>query len=312
MFTTKGWRHYARCSPTVGFLEGTPRQVLRARAGGLTLTYALTLLENVFELLYPWAIGIAINGLLDGSDGGGYWSLGALVGIWVAHIVSGFLRQRFDTRLFSMIYAGVASHTAVSQRAGGVSTSDVAARTDLAEEFVEFAEHQVPAGVLALFGLFGGMAMLYLYDFYAALIMTALIVPAALIFGIFGWRAFALNRCFNDQSEYEVSHIEAGRPRPLRRHFVALAKWRIRVSDAEAGSWSVMESITLIAVVVVLIRLTSIEAMTAGSIFAAVAYVLRIIDALDEVPELVGQLSRLLDGLHRLRAPDIDDSTDRA
>lgn len=299
MFATKGGRRNAHTWPTRRYLEGTPGQLLRARRGDLALTYTLTLLENLFELLYPWAIGFAINGLLVGN----YMSLGALAGIWMAHIVSGLCRQRFDTRLFSMIYAGVASHTAITQRAGGASTSDVAARTDMAEEFVEFAEHQMPATVLTLFGLLGGMGMLYLYDFHAALIMSVLIVPAALIFGVFGRRAFALHRRFNDQSECEVRHIQAGRARPLRRHFVALAKWRVRVSDAEAGSWTSMELITLIAVMATLIRFTSIEAMAAGSIFAAIAYVLRIIDALDEIPEVVSQLSRLIDGLRRLRAP---------
>jgi hypothetical protein len=39
-----------------------------------------TLLENLFELLYPFATGVAINGLLSGSNSG----LLLLVSVWLA------------------------------------------------------------------------------------------------------------------------------------------------------------------------------------------------------------------------------------
>ena len=34
------------------------------------LTYGVTLLENLSYLLYPWTIGLAIDGLLAGNDCG--------------------------------------------------------------------------------------------------------------------------------------------------------------------------------------------------------------------------------------------------
>ena len=43
------------------------RNLFRVHGGRLSLTYGLTLLENVFELLYPFVTGIAIHSLVKGS-----------------------------------------------------------------------------------------------------------------------------------------------------------------------------------------------------------------------------------------------------
>ena len=62
---------------------------LRRHRARLTITYSLTVVENLFELLYPFAIGLTVNGLLDDS-----WSgVAVLVAITLAHI-AGFLEDR--------------------------------------------------------------------------------------------------------------------------------------------------------------------------------------------------------------------------
>mgnify|MGYP002135536863 CR=1 FL=1 len=59
--------------------------VLRAERRRIALTYGVTLLENLFYLLYPWTIGLAIDGLLAGK---GWWSLVPLVAIAVVNLSS--------------------------------------------------------------------------------------------------------------------------------------------------------------------------------------------------------------------------------
>ena len=47
-------------------------------------TYTLSFGESVLELMYPFAIGLAINGLLDGQ---GVVSLAPLIAIWLSQTV---------------------------------------------------------------------------------------------------------------------------------------------------------------------------------------------------------------------------------
>lgn len=274
----------------------SPRNVIKAHRGRISFTYGLTAVENLFDLLYPFAVGVAINGLMNQQ----WLALAPLAAIWLAHTSSGYLRQRYDTRLFTRIYTRIASHTVVAQRKQGHPTSDIAARTDMVEELVEFLEGDVPAAMLALFGLLGGAAMLFYYDWVAGALMSAVLVPAGIIYLRFGRSARNMEHHFNDRSEREVELIEHAGPASIRRHFNNLSRWRIKISDAEARSWSSIELISLVAFVAVLLRLTQIDGILAGDIFAMVAYALRMLDALDDVPERVAALSRMLDNFKRL------------
>ena len=124
-----------------GASAGPPLAVFRAERWRIALTYGVTLLENLFYLLYPWTIGLAIDGLLAGK---GPWSLVPLVVIWGLHIVVGAARQVYDTWVFARIHAEIATGTIARQRAAGMGTTEIAARSVMSRELVDFFEREVP------------------------------------------------------------------------------------------------------------------------------------------------------------------------
>ena len=71
----------------------------------ILLTYGLTFLENLFVLLYPFMIGITIDGLLKGN----YATLITLACIWLIHTITKAGRNIYDTRTFTQIYRHVAT-----------------------------------------------------------------------------------------------------------------------------------------------------------------------------------------------------------
>lgn len=274
-----------------------PRTVLQDHRWQLALTYGLTTVEIFFDLLYPFAIGLAINGLLQDD-----WALTLpLFCIWLAHTFSAYLRQRYDTRLFTRIFAIIATRTTLEQRAAGETTSGIAARTGMAEEVVEFLERDVPEAMMAAVGLVGGALMLATYDWLAGLLMATLLLPATLLYWRYGRAAYRMERRFNDRAEQEVEHIETGTPGSVRRHFRNLARWRVRISDAEANTWSKLELIAMGVFFAALVRLTSLPELAAGDIFAAVAYAVAFLDAQDTLPERIGAVSRMVDNFRRLK-----------
>ncbi len=258
----------------------------------IALTYGLSFAENIFELLYPFAIGLAINGLVGGA---GPVSLLPLAGIWLAHIATGVTRQMLDTRLFMRVYGEVAGGMILRQRAAGISTGEVAARTAMAREAIDFFEIELPAILTAVTSLVGSIAMLFLYDVTAGMIMAAVLVPVAAVNALYGRRALALSARLNDRHEREVPVIEHAGQGGVRAHFRALTKWRVMLSDALARSWSIAELFTLGAVMLVLLQITAIPGVQAGDVFAALAYVLTVLGALDQAPVIVQQSARLID-----------------
>jgi hypothetical protein len=75
--------------------------IFRANLGSICLTYVLFAVENVINVIEPFVLGLAIDGMLKGS----YEPLGWFATQHLAHLVIGVARRAYDTRMFSRIHA---------------------------------------------------------------------------------------------------------------------------------------------------------------------------------------------------------------
>ena len=208
--------------------------VFRAERWRIGLTYGVTLLENLFYLLYPWTIGLAIDGLLAGN---GLRSLVPLVVIWGLHILVGAARQVYDTWVFARIHAQIATGTIARQRTAGVGTTEIAARSVMSRELVDFFEREVPTIVTAGLGLVGGMAMLLWYD-HGEPDRRPAAGPGADRIHRHGAPRPPSKQGSQRRGGARGGPDRAGRPGPLASHFRRRGRLRVRLSNAEAGSWS--------------------------------------------------------------------------
>jgi hypothetical protein len=76
------------------------------------LTYALTFLEDLLELSYPWATGVAIDGLLADD----LWRTAPIIVAWTLRSCIGLFRQMYDTRLYTSVYNTIVEDTILRQR----------------------------------------------------------------------------------------------------------------------------------------------------------------------------------------------------
>src|SRR5215210_7743923 len=78
----------------------------------LALTYALTLVENGLNVLYPYLTGVAIDTLLAGR----WIGVAPLLIAWTVHLAVGLFRHVYDTRVFTLVYADLAADLVERQR----------------------------------------------------------------------------------------------------------------------------------------------------------------------------------------------------
>lgn len=277
-----------------------PQTILSSLSRGERLsiagTYSLTLLENLCMLAYPAITGWAVDGLLKGS----YRGLSALIAVWLVHLVTSFVRQRYDTRVFMGLYARLAVLTVAEQKRLGHGTSIVSARVEMMRDMVGFFEADVPAMFSQVVTVIGSLVMLFTYDLEAGFIAMAVLLPMGLVNAWYWRRALRLHRGLNDQIEREIEDIEAARPLRLRRHFGRVRRWHVQMSDSESWTWTVTELATIVALVVLLIDFTRSPAFSAGAIYAVLAYVFDYLQGLDSAPALVNNVARLRDIRARL------------
>jgi len=273
-------------------------EALRLYQWRIAFTYALTLTEDLLELSYPWATGIAINGVLDGH----MEYAAPLIIAWAARSTIGLIRRMYDTRLYTQIYNHIVEMTILRQRRAGIPATRVAARSAMSREFVTFFEKDVATLVTTMVGIFGSLGMLLWYDLLIGGMMACLFVPVVIVNNSYVRKSFAFNRELNNQLEEEVKSIETADPDVVKAHFSAVRGWRVKLSDAEALNWSIIEVLSILLLIGVLVRITYMEEISAGEIFAMIVYVWQFMENLDNVPELLQQLARLQDIRKRIES----------
>jgi ABC-type multidrug transport system fused ATPase/permease subunit len=284
---------------------GSAVEAIRPFRRRIGFTYALNAVEDLLELSYPWATGLAIDGLLAAN-----WIEGLpIIVAWTLRMAIGTFRKMYDTRVYNDVYNAIIIDTVLRQRRAGAGTPEVAARSTMARDFVLFFERDVPIIASAIIGIFGSAAILFYYDWIIGAIVTLLFVPVTLINRVYSRRTLQLNRGLNNTLETEVDVIDRADPEELRRHFTSVRTCRVKLSDAEAWNWGTIEVLSILVFVAILFRTTYLPnasaeaaASEAGDIFAILSYVWRLMENLDHVPQVVQQVSRLVDIRRRIES----------
>lgn len=275
------------------------------RPYGLKLlgTYSLTTIEFLLELMYPFTIGVAINGLLAGQ---GIISVMPLVVVWVSQLLVGAIYQMVSARVVASIYRSLA--TKVTQIPQPLtddleisSTSKMSARVDMVEKICEALADVVPLFLSGLVGIIGSIGFLFLYDVRAGWIALGLVGTIAIIQLGFGKRVLVINEQLNNQRESQVHLIESRDKSALANHFRAITRFTIGFKDLEAGTWSLSDVVSLGAVLAVLYIITQGGLYNPGSIYAAITYIMTLSDSLEHAPTLVDEWAHFTDVTDRIK-----------
>ncbi len=273
-------------------------QALRPFRWRILFTYALAVVEDLLELSYPWATGLAINGLLAAD----YRMIAPVMTAWVLHTAIGCGRQMYDTRLYTRVYNAIVIDTVLGQRRSGIEPSKVAARSAMSREFVTFFEKDMPVVLNTLVSIAGSAGILFYYDLVIGAVAALLFIPVAILNRSYMRRSLRLNEGLNNQLEQEVQVIDAAEKGAVSRHFGEVRAWRVKLSDADALNWTAIEGLSILVFLLVLLRVTYMPGADVGTIFAIFVYVWRLMEKLDLVPQIVQQLMRLKDIRRRIEA----------
>jgi ABC transporter transmembrane region/Resolvase, N terminal domain len=277
------------CGGTIADRPGLARALETLRAGDALVVWKLDRigrsLAHVVELLAGSWVGVA-----------------PLLVAWAVHLGVGLFRHVYDTRVFTLVYADLATDLVERQRARGADAAHLAARVALSREVVDFLQVEVPSVAASVVHFTGAVAMLCVLDLRVGALAVAALLPVALFTARFGRTSLRLNAALNDRLEREVELVARGSNAGVRRHFAhRLRFWRVRISDAEAKVWGANE-VVQIALTLAALALLAREGSgaTAGAIYSVLAYVWAYGEGVGEAPGTVQKLSRLRDIASRL------------
>jgi len=100
----------------------------------ILVTLTLVLMENVFIILRPYFLGLAIDSLLENNLGGLFLFLTvAFAGLSLA-----VGRRYYDTRAYGKIYKTIGAEVIDQERSREASTAQITARANFVREFCNF------------------------------------------------------------------------------------------------------------------------------------------------------------------------------
>ena len=256
----------------------------------------LVIIESLLEILYPLLIGLAVNGLLDGS----YLGVIQLAALGACSLLIGTARRFYDTRLYAKMYLRVAPTVVQQEFERGSSVSKVSARAGLLTEFVEFLEKSLPEVIAVAISLIGALSLIATLNcrvFVACLLLLALVVLTYAITGSFNYR---LNRGYNDQLEQQVIVLEQGEHAKIGEHFKQLMHWNIKLSDLETVNYFVIWIGAIALFVYTPVTVVNSGVVNYGQIISILLYVFELIDKAVTFPLFIQQVIRLREITQRI------------
>lgn len=266
-------------------------------------SFALTLviIESLLEILYPLLIGLAVNGLLDGS----YLGVIQLAGLGACSLLIGTARRFYDTRLYAKMYLRIAPTVVQQEFDRGSSVSKISARAGLLTEFVEFLENSLPDVIAVAISLVGALSLIATLNsrvFVACLLLLTLVVLTYAITGSFNYR---LNRGYNDQLEQQVMVLEQGEQANINDHFKQLMHWNVKLSDLETINYFVIWVGAIALFVYTPVTVVNSGVVNYGHIISILLYVFELIDKAVTFPFFIQQAIRLREIEQRITRPRI-------
>jgi ABC-type bacteriocin/lantibiotic exporter with double-glycine peptidase domain len=263
----------------------------------ILFTWVAVILEAITFLLFPLAMGYAIDSLIGES----YTGLIVLAVLGGLSLFIGSARRYYDTRIYAGIYAETAPELVEKERARDTDVSTISARAGLISELVEFFENSIPEIVSSLIGLVGALGIIWylnLQVFLACLVTTVLIV---IVYALSSKRTYRLNSGYNQELEEQVKTLTNAKPPEVVAHFKRIARWNIRLSDLETGNFSVSWIVLIALLIYSIFAIIGNEVTSQGEVLAVLMYVFNYIEGVIMLPYFYQQLVRLQEISHRVK-----------
>jgi hypothetical protein len=267
------------------------RQLSTQHGKKLVWTFLLVIAENVLLVTYPLFAGFAINAMTRGDLMTALVYALVVLGMWAV----GAARRSIDTRTFARIYVQLAVPVILAQRNKQQVHSTIAARVALSRSFVDFFETHLPMLVTSVISIVGSAFMLLILEPVVGVVGLLMLGLFALCLPGFTRINNMLHYRLNNRLEKEVGFIGVAKEYTLTRHYLMMARLRIRLSDREAWGYLAIgvASAALFATAITIMTLSS--RLDAGHIYSVMTYLWMFVMSLDDGPTLTDQYAKLKD-----------------
>jgi ABC-type multidrug transport system fused ATPase/permease subunit len=264
---------------------------------GLVLLFVL--IENVSFIIEPTFFGKLLDSLIehfyDHEKVDYFLPLFIWIIVYLINVVGGTLHRLFNGKVYSKMYADIATKVVIESNSRGDHSSKMLVRAELVKEYIVFFKERLPEIMWQLSATAGAIIALFFYDFRIALVCLAVTVPIAYINNLNRKNVTILQKEVHDNQEELFGLMESRDTARISRFYSSTILPKIRIAKWNAFDYGSVKVLLVIVFIAVLFICVDVDKFSTGRIYSIVSYLWTFIASTEYLPELMESVAAIKD-----------------
>jgi ABC-type multidrug transport system fused ATPase/permease subunit len=267
------------------------------------------LIENVAWIVEPTFFGSLLDALIDhfyNKEAVNYYTpLFIWIFIYMVNVLGGTMSRLFSGRVYSKMYADIATRVIINSKKQGHAASKILARAELAREYIVFFKERLPEVSWQIFATGGGVIALFFYDWRIAAVAFFVIFPVVWINNIYRRNVVTLQKNIHDTREDLYRLVDEKDTTKIHQYYHDMVPPQHKIAKWNSIDYAVIKVLLMIIFIVVLFICVDVDNFSTGKIYAIVAYIWTFIASTEYLPGLMESLTSVKDLSSRLKEEDV-------
>lgn len=269
--------------------------ILKENKYSLLLIYFYMLLTQLLYLVEPYILGKTIDGLLKNEY---YWLWCFLIIELLANVFM-YKRMVFDTKVYTKIYNNIVLTYLKNDTKSDASAK--VARTEMANNLINFFEHDMHYYIMAIVTITGSLFFIFLENVNTGFVVLMCIIPICFIVYKFYNKIAQSTIVGNTQFEQKFAIINTNDENKIDTFFKRRRRILISGSTIQGKNWASLNITKTIFLISALIIFTGNKSnLTQGDAISMYAYINQFLISLMSIPIGVEIFTRIKDVVKRI------------
>jgi ABC-type multidrug transport system fused ATPase/permease subunit len=265
----------------------------------IALVLLFVFIENVSFIIEPTFFGKLLDALIehfyDHEKVDFLLPLFIWIMIYLINVVGGTLHRLFNGKIYSEMYADIATNVVIESNARGDHSSKMLVRAELVKEYIVFFKERLPEIMWQLSATAGAIIALFFYDYRIALVCLAVTIPIAYINNLNRKNVTLLQKEIHDNQEELFKMIESKDTARISQFYRSTITPKARIAKWNAFDYGSVKVLLVIIFIAVLFICVDVDKFTTGKIYSIVSYLWTFIASTEYLPELMESSAAIKD-----------------
>jgi ABC-type multidrug transport system fused ATPase/permease subunit len=283
----------------------TFKQILETFKGPIAVVTSFVILENIAWIVEPTFFGNLLDALInhfyDKEKANYMLPLFIWICIYLINVLGGALSRFYGGKIYSKMYAAIATRVIVQSKKRGHPISQVLGRAELAKEYIVFLKERLPEISWQLFATGGGIIALFFYDWRIAAVAFLVVFPVVYINNLYRKNVVTLQKNIHDTREDLYRIVEAKDSSKIHQFYHDMVLPQTKIARWNSIDYAIIKVLLMIIFIAVLFICVDVDDFSTGKIYAIVSYIWTFITSTEYLPGLMESLTSVRELSTRLK-----------